>query len=533
MNHGQGDGAGDRPGPPDADDRHSRRPDASDPRRPLEEIRQRAEEEGERGTYSAGGDAPAARGPADDGEFPAREEVDDGTFDPPQALHEIARTLESRGYEAWAVGGAIRDSLLGQGGSDWDLATDARPRDVQRIFPRTVPVGVEHGTVGVLGADEEMYEVTTFRRDVETDGRHAVVEYAGDIEEDLSRRDFTINAVAWRPATNEVRDPFGGRRDMQDRVLRAVGRPRDRFEEDYLRVLRGIRFAGRFGLRMEEETRRALDGAAAHLDGLSAERIREELMKVLGHREASTALRLYADVGVLEEWFPELVDAYTGDPRREMYLAAVDAVAPSRRVLRLVRWILPAADDAEGRVAAGREITDRLKFSNRVRDRAAHLLGHYMPLLSPTDSAAQVREWIAEVGRDQVYDLFRLHLADARAVGAEEKGRYLVHLWRRVREEARKDPPLALGDLAVDGSDLMELGVKQGPEVGILLDELMARVIEEPELNDREELLELAEELKEMGALSEARGKGSGRTPDDPDDAGPVPPDEIIPGDGS
>lgn len=472
--------------------------DEPDRPRRLEEIRERAEE----GTYSAGGEPPPARSGEDD--LPGDSLT--GAFDPPEALHEIARTLESRGYEAWAVGGAVRDALMGQGGEDWDLATDARPDDVQRVFRRTVPVGVEHGTVGVLGSDEEMYEVTTFRRDIRTDGRHAVVEFTGDIREDLGRRDFTINAVAWRPATDEVLDPSGGRNDMRDRVLRAVGNPRERFREDYLRVLRGLRFAGRFSLRIEEETRRALEGATGYLGDLSAERIREELTKILADREPSVALRLYAEFGVLEEWYPELVPAYVEDPRREIYLAAVDALPPTRVPLRLARWLVPVAEDGERRAEAVREITERLRFSNRERDRVVHLVANYQPLVSPTDSAAQIREWIAGVGRENVYDLFRLHLADARAVAAEEKGRYLIHLWRRVREEARKDPPLTLDDLAVDGNDLMEVGVKQGPEVGILLEELMARVIEEPELNDRERLLELAEELMEMGSLSASRG---------------------------
>ncbi len=169
-----------------------------------------------------------------------------GAFHPPDGFLAIAERLEAGGFEAWGVGGAIRDAHMGVDRADWDIATDARPAQVRGLFPRTVPLGIEHGTVGVIAGDGTMYEVTTFRRDVETDGRHAVVEFAESIDEDLSRRDFTINAVAWRPATGELRDPFRGLADLDRGVLRAVGDPEQRFAEDYLRVLRGLRFAGRY-----------------------------------------------------------------------------------------------------------------------------------------------------------------------------------------------------------------------------------------------------------------------------------------------
>ena len=168
--------------------------------------------------------------------------------DAPPAATWIVRTLEEAGHETWAVGGAVRDVLLGRPAGDWDLTTHARPTDVRRIFRRTIPIGVEHGTVGVLARDGTMYEVTTFRKDVQTDGRHAVVEFASTLDEDLARRDFTINAIAWHPLREELRDPFGGAVDLGHGVLRTVGAPEERFREDYLRVLRALRFAGRFGL---------------------------------------------------------------------------------------------------------------------------------------------------------------------------------------------------------------------------------------------------------------------------------------------
>lgn len=431
-------------------------------------------------------------------------------FSPPDGLLEVARTLESRGHQAWAVGGAVRDQLLGGGRADWDIATDARPEEVQSVFRRTVPVGVEHGTVGVLASDDVMYEVTTFRQDVETDGRHAVVEFSESIEEDLARRDFTINALAWRPETEELRDPYGGGRDLEARVLRAVGDPQRRFQEDYLRVLRGLRFAGRFRMEIEPATEEALRESAGLTGDLSEERIQEELRKVLRDPQPSEALRLYGEFGVLEVWYPEVARAAERDPRWELHLAAVDAVARTRPLVRLARWLVPVGEDGEERSERGGEILLRLKFSNRAVERVLHLLQHYEPLPGPTDSDAELRSWMAEVGRDHLRDVLRMHIAAARSTGGEEQARFLTFLWRRIHEQLLSHPPLELSDLAVNGRDLLEQGVEEGPYLGVLLEELHAQALENPRINNREDLLELAEELIEVGYL---RGPEEGEDP--------------------
>jgi len=443
---------------------------------------------------------------------------------PPEGLLEVAEGLESGGHEAWAVGGAVRDELLGETRADWDLATDARPDEVRRIFRRTVPIGVEHGTVGVLASDDVMYEVTTFRLDVETDGRHAVVEFAEDIEDDLGRRDFTINALAWRPVTGELRDPYGGREDLQRNLLRAVGDPDTRFAEDHLRVLRGLRFAGRYRMEIAPPTRDALEEAAPLTGDLSAERIREELMKVLRDRRPSDALRLYREYGVLEVWYPRLHEAAEHDPRWELNLAAVDSIPRRRELLRLARWLVPLSEEGEERAERARELCRRLKFSNAARERVATLLEHLDRIPGPTDSDARIRSWLSEVGEEHVRDLFRLHFAGIRSARAEERGRMLVHVWRRVHRELLAGSPLDVTELAVSGRDLMELGVEEGPYVGLLLDELHAQVLENPELNNREDLLEVAGELIELGYL---RGPGDGEGPD----AGNGPDLRVIEGD--
>jgi tRNA nucleotidyltransferase (CCA-adding enzyme) len=173
---------------------------------------------------------------------------------PPDAVLRIVERLEKAGHQAWCVGGAVRDALLGHLHLDWDIATSAKPDQVQRIFKRTVPVGIEFGTVGVLDSTGVLHEVTTFRRDVRTDGRHAEVEFGVSLDDDLARRDFTINAIAFSPTTKEIRDPFGGREDLGRGIIRAVGEAAARMREDRLRALRGIRFAARFGFTLDPAT---------------------------------------------------------------------------------------------------------------------------------------------------------------------------------------------------------------------------------------------------------------------------------------
>src|SRR6185295_14411337 len=208
----------------------------------------------------------------------------------PEEVLEIARKLEQAGYEAWCVGGALRDALLGDPHSDYDLATSATPDEVQALFRRTAAVGLKYGTVGVLDRHRTMHEVTTFRRDVSTDGRHAVVAYGVALDDDLARRDFTINAIAYHPLRHEWRDPFGGADDLERGVLRAVGDPAQRFREDYLRVLRALRFAARFGFAIEPDTWKAAHGAAPGLIQLSAERVRDEWFKGLRTARSLTDL---------------------------------------------------------------------------------------------------------------------------------------------------------------------------------------------------------------------------------------------------
>ncbi|NJD18311.1 MAG: CCA tRNA nucleotidyltransferase [Gemmatimonadetes bacterium] len=416
--------------------------------------------------------------------------------DAPPAVRWIVRKLEDAGFETWAVGGAVRDALLGLPGGDWDLATRARPGDVRRFFRRTVPLGIEHGTVGVLSDDGAMYEVPTFRRDVATDGRHAVVAFAESLEEDLARRDFTINAVAWHPLRDEVRDPFGGVQDLDARLLRAVGAPGQRFAEDYLRILRALRFASRFGLAGETATWGALRAGVEKLRELSAERIREELLKVLeADRVPSRALELYRGSGTLGVLYPELEDLANRDPAGwAAALAALDGLPIRRAFLRLAALLRPLDP---GKAA---QVLVRLRLSNVQVDMAARRASA-PPLPAAGLPDAEFRRWLSAVGPAHLSAVARLDLAASRAEGASRSAAEVVAAWRHARRVLGAHPPLAVGDLAVDGRDLIALGLRPGPRFGEILEALLERVLEDPSRNGRAFLLaEAARMAGEGGA---------------------------------
>ncbi len=446
------------------------------------------------------------------------------TLTPPDAVREIAKRLEGAGYATWAVGGAVRDALLGSaapgphGPGDWDLATRARPQDVRRLFRRTIPIGIEHGTVGVLAKDGVLYEVTTFRRDVETFGRHAVVEFADTMEEDLSRRDFTFNALAWHPLTEELLDPFSGLDDLRSGVLRTVGEPADRFAEDYLRVLRALRFAGHFQLRIDPLTWTALSAATAQLAQLSAERIREELWKIFGKtRHASRALTLYAASGSLAVLFPELLpltglQQYEADTRDawEESLLAVDALPPARPLLRMTALLhkigLPLARQRDLRGGwrySGYEspsarqaevIMRRLKASNADTARVVALIASQSLLPPPDAPPAGLRRWLLRVPPTLVRDLYRLRIALWRARPVKNGDRDLIERWRSIHKVLLSHPVLDTTGLAIDGQALKRLGLAPGPRFGEILRLLLDRVVEQPELNTEAQLLALVQE---------------------------------------
>lgn len=412
----------------------------------------------------------------------------------------IWRTLEDAGFETWIVGGAIRDVMLGRPAGDWDFATKARPKQIMDAFHRTVPIGVDHGTVGVLVPDGTLYEVTTFRRDVETFGRRAVVEFADSIEEDLSRRDFTLNALAWHPGRDQLLDPWDGTTDLRESILRTVGDPTERFAEDLLRALRALRFAGQFGLTIEAGTWQALLSAVTALTQLSAERIQEEMMKVLSQGESpSVALGLYAESGVFAELYPELdlgrpLAGVEADALAHT-LRACDAVSPTRPLVRL-SLLMALASASEGRNdirderrRAVESLMERLRFSNADTKRVATVAANLFP--PPSEEPGALRRWLNRVGPEHFPDIARAWLAGARAQEKSEREDAIRRV-TSLRAILRERPPLTIADLALDGSDLKALGLPPGPEFGEILRFLLEEVLDRPEVNNRADLEALA-----------------------------------------
>lgn len=448
----------------------------------------------------------------------------------PDDVRWIARKLGQAGFEAWAVGGSVRDTLAGLEPGDWDLTTSAPPNEVRRIFRRTVPIGIEHGTVGVIPRSGRMYEVTTFRRDVETFGRRARVVFADTLEEDLERRDFTMNAVAWNPITGELRDPHGGMQDLADQRLRTVGEPARRFEEDRLRVLRALRFAGTFDLEVEKETWRAIQESADNLGNLSAERIREELRKVLtGQRDPTRSLQLYAESGVLNALYPELeacrrTEASGGPALWDLSLRTTSSVTPGRFSLRLAALLHLSGEAASGAGAASpvsetaaggrpdhdaalaarsaavaRDVTHRLRCSNAETDLVTHLVAHHKPIPATIAGDGDLRRWIRLIGRDHLNDLFRLLIARARAYpDARERCKAVLELWWRTRSILSGKPPLTLGELAIGGAELRALGIRPGPRYREILETLLERVLDDPSLNVSDVLVREVAELPDV-----------------------------------
>jgi len=374
----------------------------------------------------------------------------------PNEVLKIAKRLEDAGFETWCVGGAIRDNLLGLENHDFDLTTAAPPAEVQKIFKRTVPVGIEHGTVAVLDSTNQPHEVTTFRKDIHTDGRHAVVEFGVSLMDDLARRDFTINAIAYHPIRHEWRDPFQGEQDLDKKLIRSVGDANWRFQEDYLRILRALRFSARFEFRIHARTLEAAKANAQGLGQLSAERVRDEWFKGLKTaKKMSRLVTLWRDVGAMRIWLPEM-GAGSDD------LGTVDKL-PRDPVL--VTAFL-AKDPAS--------LLTRLKCANRDIERG-RAIGTWRDRYPDAKDAAAIRRWLSTVGEhaDDLLTLLPPVSALPKAVAA-------------IRA---KKPPLELKDLAVKGDELIAAGVRPGPDVGETLAQLLEEVLEDPQRNTKEYLL--------------------------------------------
>lgn len=436
----------------------------------------------------------------------------------PDKVNTIIKTITAAGYEAYAVGGCIRDRILGREPEDWDITTSAPPERVKQLFRRTVDTGIKHGTVTVMLA-KDRFEVTTYRIDgIYEDSRHPrEVFFTASLADDLKRRDFTVNAMAYNETSGLI-DLFDGLGDIGRAVIRCVGDPTERFKEDALRIMRAVRFSAQLGYTIEADTKAAMVRGAPNLSKISAERIRIELMKLITSPHPDY-LRIAYETGITRQILPEFdlcMTTVQNNPHHdrsvgEHLLQAMVHSEPDpliRLTMLLHDIAKPPAkttdengcDHFYGHQAAGGElavrILRRLKFDNATVDKAAKLIRHHDDQIMP--EAGCVRRAIAAVGEDIFPLLLKVNAADLAAQSKYrrfEKSEYLAQLTAVYQEIAAAGDCVSLKDLAITGHDLIAAGMAPGKEMGELLNRLLSEVIEHPQNNNREYLLSAAVRL--------------------------------------
>ena len=459
----------------------------------------------------------------------------------PLHIIEVCRALRQAGHQAWLVGGAVRDLLLGRTVQDFDIATSAQPTEVRHVFGSTftIPTGEKHGTITVLArrdnGERDPVEVTTFRGDGDySDGRHPNrVVFVKSIEEDLSRRDFTVNAIAYDPLDCRMTDPFEGKEDLQRRLLRAVGIADDRFAEDGLRAMRAVRFSAQLGFAIESATLTAITDQRHVFAKVSEERIHDELVKILDSPRPAHDIQLCSDTQLLGLFLPELQE---GIGMRQNQFHAFDVWGHNLATLNAAQrqsvlgptWILRLAallhDVGKPRTMAphpdnpsdhtfynhehvGAEMADgllrRLRFANDQREHVCALIKHHMWCYTPNWSDGAVRRFMARIGPEWLPDLFALRAADVMGKGRPDDADpelEIAEIRQRVAQETEKESALSVRALALSGQDVMAaLGMAPGPEVGRILRDLLERVLEDETLNQRDRLLEIVAHTKGDG----------------------------------
>jgi tRNA nucleotidyltransferase (CCA-adding enzyme) len=435
----------------------------------------------------------------------------------PSGAAYIIKQLESNGYEAFVVGGCVRDSLIGLKPQDWDIATSATPEEVGRLFTKTIATGLKHGTVTVM-LDNQGFEVTTYRIEGKyiKNRRPESVEFTNSIEKDLSRRDFTVNAMAYNPNRGLI-DPFGGLLDIEAKLIKAVGIPEQRFEEDALRMLRALRFSAQLGYTIEADTLAAIVKCRQLIKNISGERIRDELTKIL--MADPMTFELMHATGLLKEIIPELDICFLTPQRHPyhvynvgMHILHATSNMPKDPILR---WVMLLHDIGKPVVRTTDEhgidhftthqrvseemaipILQRLRFDNSSMSKIRKLILEHDRIM--TDNEKSVRKAVAAIGADLFEDWLQIRRADMLAQNPEKIGDRIVKLgnakeiYHRILEEKHC---LTLKELAIGGRELMELGVPEGARLGQILNQLLEDVIEHPELNQRETLIEMATKL--------------------------------------
>lgn len=442
-------------------------------------------------------------------------------IDVPEKAKRVVNTIQAAGFEAYVVGGCVRDSILGRQPQDWDITTSAKPEQVKALFPRTIDTGLQHGTVTVMQGGEG-FEVTTYRIDGEyEDSRHPKeVVFTPKLEEDLKRRDFTINAMAYNEEKGLV-DIFGGMEDIRLGRIRCVGRAEERFGEDALRMLRAIRFSAQLGYEIDEETKRGIRSLASTLKNISAERIQTELVKMLVSPHPDY-LRTAYDMGVTKVFFPEFDRAMETEQHHPHHLYSVGehilhslAYVPADKVLRLTMLLHDIGKpdtltiDEQGithfynheSVSAemAKTILRRLKFDNDTINMVYKLVMYHDYGNSVEPTLQIVRRAMNRIGEDAFPALFQVKYADMMAQSSylRDEKRKRLESWEQLYAEIReKQQCVSLKTLAVTGSDLIAVGMKPGRGLGEVLQKLLQLVLEDPACNTKEKLLAEAQRLQ-------------------------------------
>ncbi|MCR5724560.1 MAG: HD domain-containing protein [Treponema sp.] len=456
----------------------------------------------------------------------------------PAELKKMNAIFLQNGFEAYLVGGAVRDMILGKTAADWDITTNATPQDVMHMFHKVIPTGIAHGTVTVLFMRKQI-EVTTYRTEADySDGRHPdSISYAATIEEDLSRRDFTMNAIAANLSDGSLCDPFDGRTDIKNECIRTVGNPLERFMEDGLRPIRALRFSAQLGFTIEEATYKSIfrDDVQKKIQSISIERFRDEFDKLLASPEPSQGLHAMEETGVMKLFLPELaagrgatqqdargfhefdvldhnIYACDGAPRDNLtvrlaalfhdigktYTRTVESKQLTENEGGGTIEIIHFHGHEQESARMAKEILFRLKYPNAVIDKVCHLISQHMFNYEPTWSDAAVRRFIVRTGLEAMDDLFALRYADIYGMhrchiqADSETVRNLNTLRERIRKTEQDKTALSLKDLAVNGNDLLALGIPAGKQIGLLLNELFQCVLDDPLMNTKEKLLTVA-----------------------------------------
>ena len=451
-------------------------------------------------------------------------------FQIPKNVQYIIDTLIDNGYEAYAVGGCVRDMVLGKNPEDWDITTSAKPHEVKRIFRRTVDTGIAHGTVTVL-LDKDRFEVTTYRLDgTYEDNRHPLeVSFTGELKEDLKRRDFTINAMAYNNADGII-DLFGGMDDLSNRLIRCVGMANERFDEDALRLLRAVRFSAQLDFLIEKDTKDAIKAKTELLRNISAERIRTELTKLLVS-DNPDRLRLLYELGITKVILPEFDKMMSTEQKNvhhaytvgEHTIRTVSAVAStisenrfSHQERSILRWTMLLHDiekpstitmgkdgqnhfygHQESGAKTARRILRDLKFDNETLEAVVHLIRwhDYRFTLTPVG----IRKATAKIGKEYMELLFEVNYADTSGKNPKnnkEKFKQLDEARQLYKEMISRNECVSLKELNVGGKDLIAAGFKPGRRMGTMLNHLLDAVIEDPTLNKKETLLDMARQMK-------------------------------------